>query len=448
MGRRKLAQNFRGRSNTKSLSEVANPSPPTFVRPSGRTLTWDNYLKSLHNLPKIPPVNMFKHAPGAAIWDAVAIPNIVIELRNPFTQCQTDIYWVGTVVYFAGYFALVKFERFGTEPNQLSWISFYSNVPHPIGWCKQNGKILHPGKATAKAHPDYNEKLKIFLDGKQTISPYHVELFTNDISSMVSLNPTLPVEVEDISDPTSNKLGRISVISGDRFHVHYLTTSGDDAEGVWFSNKCEAVHPLGWSESVGNYLDITHSCGIKFEKLSTDNFPNFPPEMIITAGMCLETRHPSFPHRIVGAVIVKVLQMGYFIGKTCDKLPDTRMEFRCHVTSPFIYPVGWGLKWGIDVENHMAGSMWDREYLQLERLPQRPPHYFEVGMVLEAMDITQASFCGPVTIIKVAEHMLFIHFNHWSRQVHSNSMWVDAECGDIYPIGYSELIGIEFQGHV
>ena len=36
-----------------------NPAPVTYLRPSGRTLTWDNYLKDLSNLTKIPPVTVF-----------------------------------------------------------------------------------------------------------------------------------------------------------------------------------------------------------------------------------------------------------------------------------------------------------------------------------------------------------------------------------------------------
>ena len=69
-------------------------------------------------------------------------------------------------------------------------------------------------------------------------------------------------------------------------------------------------------------------------------------------------------------------------------------------------------------------------------------------MVIEAFDITQPSFCGPATILKVADHMLFIHFNNWNYNIEGNSLWTDAEVGEIYPIGYAELIGLEFQGHV
>ena len=213
------------------------------------------------------------------------------------------------------------------------------------------------------------EKLEEFVAGKQTISDDFVDFLVHEIRSMAEFHPSVPVEAEDVNDLSRNRLGRITSICGDRFHVQYLDAGDDDNNGAWFTNKLEKVHPLGWSAITGVEL-VGVPRGMNFPSLSTDLFPTYPEEIKIAEGMCLECRHPIYPHKIVTAIICKVLNMGYFLAETCDFYFGNRTKFYCHISSPYIYPVGWGVKWGIKVESHLAGHMWEREYLSLEALPQ------------------------------------------------------------------------------
>jgi len=86
----------------------------------------------------------------------------------------------------------------------------------------------------------------------------------------------------------------------------------------------------------------------------------------------------------------------------------------------------------------------------LDLLPARPTHSFKPGMKVEGIDITEPSYLGPCTILKTAAHMLYIHFDGWRREnpVDQAEAWFDAESPDIYPIGFAEMVGHEYQGCV
>jgi hypothetical protein len=64
---------------------------------------------------------------------------------------------------------------------------------------------------------------------------------------------------------------------------------------------------------------------------------------------------------------------------------------------------------------------------------------------LEAIDLRQPTFCGPATVLKVAEHILLIHFDGWKRDYNKSLQLIDAQSTDIYPCGWTELVGHSFQ---
>jgi hypothetical protein len=80
----------------------------------------------------------------AGIWNNFAVKGMMVEIPNAFVHCKTNVYWVATIVTFAGYKALVKYETFeGIQP-MVAWISFCSDVPKPIGYCFENDVLLFP----------------------------------------------------------------------------------------------------------------------------------------------------------------------------------------------------------------------------------------------------------------------------------------------------------------
>ena len=65
---------------------------------------------------------------------------------------------------------------------------------------------------------------------------------------------------------------------------------------------------------------------------------------------------------------------------------------------------------------------------------------------MEAIGIRDPFYLTPSTVLKVAEHLLFLHADGFSKDYEVNYHWVDVETSDIYPCGYREMMGTEWHG--
>jgi len=66
---------------------------------------------------------------------------------------------------------------------------------------------------------------------------------------------------------------------------------------------------------------------------------------------------------------------------------------------------------------------------------------------MEAIDLRQPTFCSPATVIKVAEHLILLHFDGWDRNNPESLQWIDAESPEIYPAGWAGMVGHAFQSN-
>ena len=66
------------------------------------------------------------------------------------------------------------------------------------------------------------------------------------------------------------------------------------------------------------------------------------------------------------------------------------------------------------------------------------PHGFEIGMKLEAVDRRNPVLIRVVTIADIRPSQLLIHFDGWSD---TYDYWVDDDCPDIHPPGWSYRTG-------
>lgn len=65
-------------------------------------------------------------------------------------------------------------------------------------------------------------------------------------------------------------------------------------------------------------------------------------------------------------------------------------------------------------------------------------------MKLEAVLYTRPSILTPATILNIFEHLLLIQYDDFEKQ----TIWIDSQSPDIYPIGYSQLVGQTFEGNI
>jgi len=72
-------------------------------------------------------------------------------------------------------------------------------------------------------------------------------------------------------------------------------------------------------------------------------------------------------------------------------------------------------------------------------------------MKMEACAILDPTYLGPATIQKVRAHLLYLSFDGWPAILvpdHDTHFWSHAESSEIYPVGYAEMVGHNFQGRV
>jgi len=66
---------------------------------------------------------------------------------------------------------------------------------------------------------------------------------------------------------------------------------------------------------------------------------------------------------------------------------------------------------------------------------------------MEAVDLCIPNTIRPATVVKVADHLLRLHFDGQPKDLRESYQWVDAESRDIYPLGWAEMVGHNFSGY-
>jgi len=80
----------------------------------------------------------------------------------------------------------------------------------------------------------------------------------------------------------------------------------------------------------------------------------------------------------------------------------------------------------------------------LNLLPKRPANKFKPGMKLEVVLYTRPSILTSATILNTFQHLLLIQYDDFEK----HTIWIDSQSPDIYPIGYSQLVGQTFEGNI
>ncbi|CAG7719581.1 unnamed protein product [Allacma fusca] len=353
---------------------LENDGPKLYRRPNGTVMDWDYFLTSdPGNLPTVPPVNCFKWAPFADIWEEIAIPGLCIELRNPFLLGYKERYWMGTIVHFAGYRALVKFESFETNLSNphMAWISFCSDVPKPLGWCKKNNKELNPGPIIQGIEKKFIQKLIDEFSQRPTISPVHYSVLLKKIQQLQQhWKVSVPVEAMDVHSLHHNRLARITAVAGDRVHISFYTTEDDEddySDGYWFHYRSDCLHPVYWSQTVGMVLNGAGNISENSNfKLPPETFDTLTREEEPEEFLNLDAVTPRREHKFRIGDRVEAFEMinSSFLGPTSvqkiaehllllhfDSWPtDVNRNYQwVDAESTEIYPIGYahmlGLKW-------------------------------------------------------------------------------------------------------
>ena len=430
-------------------------------------------------------VSSFKYAPLSEFWEDLVTVGLKVEVRN--TDCSPDLaaeaYWIASVVRFAGYFVLLRYEGFGNDASKDFWLNVFTNQLHPVGWCASKGKILVPPIQIQNKLPDFKSFLIKRLTGSRTLPENFIDSLKDAIRSRFAVSMRL--EVVDKERIAAVRVGVVDRVVGGRLHVKYEGES-KTGNGYWCHQFSPLIHPVGWAQLIGHELRSTPDYAneslfkavnnafdandatwtlfppVKGPPLLSSNAsnihnnavsngqPNAVQRLAFEEGMKLEAIDPLNLSTICVATVTKVLRSNYLmIGIDGAMSPDGADWFCYHSSSHCIFPVGFCKINNIELtpprnyEGEFDWSAYLKESnsiaapVQLFRR-EAPRHSFQAGQLLEAVDLMDSRLVCVATITRVVNRLLRVHFNGWDENY---DQWCDCEAPDLYPIGWCQLVG-------
>ncbi|XP_050988130.1 lethal(3)malignant brain tumor-like protein 4 isoform X1 [Labeo rohita] len=256
----------------------------------------------------------------------------------------------------------------------------------------------------------------------------------------------------------------VAEVQGYRIRLHF--DGYPECYDFWVNADSWDVKPPGWCEKTGLKLLLPKGCRdgefnwntyVKncrgqlapkhlFKSLNTSVTPSG-----FRAGMKLEAVDRKNPSLICVATIAAAVDNRLLIH--FDNWDDS-YDYWCDASSPYIHPVGYceeaelTLTTPADYKPPKVFT-WEK-YLEetgaqaapARAFKQRPPHGFQAGMKLEAVDKRNAMLIRVTTISDVEDHRIKVHFDGWSDEY---DYWLDADSPDLHPVGWCQKTGHPLQ---
>uniref|UniRef100_A0A4W6CHR6 L3MBTL histone methyl-lysine binding protein 1b n=1 Tax=Lates calcarifer TaxID=8187 RepID=A0A4W6CHR6_LATCA len=316
-----------------------------------------------------------------------------------------------------------------------------------------------PNKKRAWSWPAYLE------EERAVAAP--VKLFKEHQSfpqSRNSFKVGMKLEGLDPSHPSLFCVLTVAEIQGYRVRLHF--DGYPECYDFWANADSWDLKPAGWCEKNGHKLLLPKGCKdgefnwsmyVKncrgqlapkhlFKSLNTSVTPSG-----FRAGMKLEAVDRKNPSLICVATIAAVVDNRLLIH--FDNWDDT-YDYWCDASSPYIHPVGYceeaELTLTTPAEYKQPKSFSWEKYLEetgtqaapARAFKPRPPHGFQIGMKVEAVDKRNPMLIRVATIADTEDHRLKIHFDGWSSEY---DYWVETDCPDLHPVGWCQKTGHPLQ---
>ncbi|XP_036414206.1 lethal(3)malignant brain tumor-like protein 4 [Colossoma macropomum] len=256
----------------------------------------------------------------------------------------------------------------------------------------------------------------------------------------------------------------VAEVQGYRIRLHF--DGFPECYDFWVNADSWDVKPPGWCEKMGLKLLLPKGCRdgefnwntyVKncrgqlapkhlFKSLNTSVTPSG-----FRAGMKLEAVDRKNPSLICVATIAAVVDNRLLIH--FDNWDDT-YDYWCDASSPYIHPVGYCEEAELTLTTpaeykHPKSFSWEK-YLEetgsqaapARAFKQRPPHGFQGGMKLEAVDKRNPMLIRVSTISDTEDHRVKVHFDGWSDEY---DYWLDADSADLHPVGWCQKTGHPLQ---
>nr|XP_040020739.1 lethal(3)malignant brain tumor-like protein 4 isoform X4 [Gasterosteus aculeatus aculeatus] len=283
----------------------------------------------------------------------------------------------------------------------------------------------------------------------------------------------MKLEGLDPSHPSLFCVLSVAEIQGYRVRLHF--DGYPECYDFWANADSWDMKPAGWCEKNGHKLLLPKGCKdgefnwsmyVKncrgqlapkhlFKSLNTSVTPSG-----FRAGMKLEAIDRKNPSLVCVATIAAVVDNRLLIH--FDNWDDT-YDYWCDASSPYIHPVGYcedaeltlttpagKTQTKTHVEYKQPKSFSWEKYLEetgtqaapARAFKPRPPHGFQIGMKVEAVDKRNPMLIRVATIADTEDHRLKIHFDGWSSEY---DYWVETDYPDLHPVGWCQKTGHPLQ---
>ena len=485
-------------SNSNNINVLASPNTKALLS-GNKSFDWIAFLSNPSNSEvHCVPVSSFKHAPLSDVWDDLVTLALKVEVKNTdcnLEQYQTgsgilsEAYWIASVVRFAGYYVLLRYEGFGNDSSKDFWVNIFTSAIHPVGWCASQGKTLIPPASVEGKSNDWKGFLLKRLTGSRTLPENFLDQLKESIKSKFTVGMRL--EVVDKRRISAVRVAAVDSIIGGRLHIKYDQTGEDELEdaGFWCHQFSPLIHPIGWAQLVGHELKATEEYATESLSKAVNNsfdaqdatWTLFPPikgpstalmnsnasnisnnhhlmplnngqnnTLSFKEGMKLEAIDPLNLSTICVATVMKVLRSNYLMIGIDGMMSEDGSDWFCyHASSPCIFPVGFCKINNIDLtppkdwEDNFDWTKYLKE-TKTQAAPVAlfkkdiPGHSFKEGHYLEAVDLMEPRLVCVASVKRVVGRLLRIHFDGWDD---TYDQWCDCESPELFPIGWCHLVG-------
>uniref|UniRef100_A0A8C9T164 Scm like with four mbt domains 1 n=1 Tax=Scleropages formosus TaxID=113540 RepID=A0A8C9T164_SCLFO len=430
---------------------------------------WDEYLEECGA--SAVPHHAFKHVDLSLQTGLTPGMKLEVCVRGE----PEGTYWVANIITTCGQLLLLRYEGYHDDRRADFWCDIMTADLHPVGWGKQQGRIMRPPEGVRERREDWEALLEKVLSEGCSAPANLLEGPHRGKNPLDLLCPGSSVELQDSEDPGLAWGAVIKENVGGRLRLVY---SG--AEGLpqmyaqrWVFYLHPFLHPPGWA--IENGCTLTPPAvlrGLRSEEewnevrqrigaqppdgaVTNELFKEKPTisAHCFTEGMKLEAVNPAAPFSISPATVTKVFSDQYFLVEMdVQGCVAAGPSFVCHRDSAGIFPTQWSLKNGVQLSPPPGyqGQDFDwADYLKqcgAEAAPQhcfppvsRPDHEFMESMKLEAANPLSPEHIHVATVIRVRGQHIWLHLEGVKQPVPDIIVHIDSM--DIFPVSWCETNG-------
>jgi hypothetical protein len=406
---------------------------------------------------------------------------------------QRDLYWLTQIQLVSHCLLLLHF--IGIPDDDTSndfWAYIYEQRCHPIGWCKENSKLmLPPPIVTKRAIQQTPINSNLITNGidKHTIKGENDELQTPPsylFDKDIGLNPSeqlkngMLLEIQDLNRPWTLWFVRIINNRGGRLHLRYIINNLTDelSSDIHIFYLDWRVHFIGWcskNPSIYSY-DIPTCLSLSLDKQDIIDMclkkseEQFLPQNLFkdqeeirkhrfTEGMKLEIFDSKTQNIYVGQI--GHIHNEYYFDTILDN--ENQSVFVGHATHPHILPAHWATEhrfalmkgksirqsedyWNVYTEKNGKNDLGSERCFNLITLNSTGNNRAEPGMKMEMIyTLNNQDYVFSVTLIYIVDHLMWLRIDNTSlfNDEHLFYHVLPINSLDIFPVGWAKFNGLE-----